>query len=153
MLLKSSKVLPYGIGIYTKPAVCSPLKLDQLVKCFLRWKYLKLDFQCILFTNKCRVSLDDPDNRWRGCCLKENPKLICLRHQQRGGGVMFWGEIIGNELVGPQNDFKMNFSVYVKFFRVNLQWYLMKKTLIFKWKVVFMYCSSSFYYCNHWVLH
>lgn len=50
------------LEICTKPNVCSPLKLNHLAK-YVSWdrKYLKLDFQRMLFMDYCKaIMLDEP---------------------------------------------------------------------------------------------
>ena len=96
-----------------KPLVRPPLKQVHREK-RLEWakKYLKQNFEC-------RATLDGPDGWRQGWC---DTKALCpqhIRHQQGGGGVMFWAAIIHDELVGP-------FQVKDK-----------KKSLAFRNKMVF----------------
>ena len=85
-----------------KPLVRPPLKQVHQEK-RLEWakKYLKQNFEFVLFTDECRATLDGPDGWARGWC---DAKALCpqrIRRQQGGSGVMFWAAIIHDKLVGP----------------------------------------------------
>ena len=62
---------------------------------------MKVHFQSVLFTDECRATLDGPDGWRRGWYCTEGPHPQRIRRRQGGGGVMFWGAAIGNELVRP----------------------------------------------------
>lgn len=47
-------------------------------------------FQTVLFTDECRVTLDGPDGWSSGQLVDDQRVPTRLRHQQGGGGVMFW---------------------------------------------------------------
>ena len=64
-------------------------------------EYMKLNFETVIFTDKCRVTLDGPDGRGQAWVRKGMPIPICMWSQQGGGGVMFWDGIVNDTLVGP----------------------------------------------------
>ena len=57
--------------------------------------------QRVLFTDECRATLDGPDGFCRGSLLTATEIPRRLRRQQGGGGVLFWGGIVYNKVVGP----------------------------------------------------
>ena len=90
----------------------------------LAWatKYLKTNFQNVLWTDEARATLDGPDGWAKGWLIKGNSLRLRFRRQQ-GGGVMIWAGIIGSEIVGPflvPDCVKMNFVNYCKFMEANL---------------------------------
>ena len=108
-------------------------------------KYLKQNFEFVLFTDECRATLDGPDGWRREWC---DTKALCpqrIRRQQGGGGVMFWAAIIHDELVGPfriKDGVKMTAPTYIAFLREHwLPWYK-KKSLAFCNKMVFMHHTA-----------
>ncbi|CAI9550981.1 unnamed protein product, partial [Staurois parvus] len=44
----------------------------------------------VLFTDECRATLDGPDGWSSGWLVDGHPVPTRLRHQQDGGGVIFW---------------------------------------------------------------
>ena len=104
-----------------KPEVHTPLK-DIHKKKRMVWarNHMKVNFQTVLFTNECQATLDVPDGWRRGWYHDEGPCPHQIRHQQGGGGVMFWATIIGNELVGPfrvADGVKMTAKLYIDFIK------------------------------------
>ena len=57
--------------------------------------------QSVMFTNKCRASLDERDGWKRGWYCNDGSRPQRIRPQLGADGVMYWGVIIGIELVGP----------------------------------------------------
>ena len=62
---------------------------------------MKENFKSVLFIDVGRATLDRPGGWMRGWYCKEGARPERIRRQQRGRGVIFWAEIIGNKLVGP----------------------------------------------------
>ncbi|CAI9583104.1 unnamed protein product, partial [Staurois parvus] len=58
----------------------------------LHWaeKYMKTNFQTVLFTDECHATLDGPDGWSSGWLVDGHPVSTRLRRQQGGSGVMFW---------------------------------------------------------------
>ena len=61
---------------------------------------MKLNFETVIFTDKCRVTLDGPDGRGQAWVRTGMPIPIRMWCQQGGGGVMFWAGIVHDTLVG-----------------------------------------------------
>ena len=76
-------------------------------------KYMKQDFDIVLFTDECRATLEDPDGFSRGWVLNKLDIPVRLRRQQGGGVVKFWAAILGSKLIGP---FKVKYGVKVTAF-------------------------------------
>ncbi len=96
------------LAVVHKPTIRPPLTNAHKQK---RWQwahpYMKTNFQTVLFTDECRVTLDGPDG-WRSGWLVDGHHVPTrLRRQQGGGGVMFWAGIMGRELVGPLGSLKV----------------------------------------------
>lgn len=92
----------------------------------LEWakKYMKTNFQTVLFTDECRATLDGPDGWSSGWLVDGHHVPIRLRRQQGGGGVMFWAGIMGRELVGPfrvPKGVKMTSANYIEFLTDHFQ--------------------------------
>ena len=68
-------------------------------------KYMKTDMKFVLFTDESRASLDGPDGCAKGCVFNGDNCPNRMRRQQGGGGVMVWGRIIGNAIIGPFHAF------------------------------------------------
>ena len=64
-------------------------------------RYMKCDFNQVLFTDECRATLDGPDGFSRGWLADGSVRPSRSRRQQGGGGVMFWAGIVGSTIVGP----------------------------------------------------
>ena len=126
------------IAKMTKPAIRPPLTTRHKTK-RLEWarKYIKTDFQSVLFTDECRATLDGPDGWSRGWLERGWDTPIRLRRQQGGGGIMFWGGIIGNKFVGPfrvPKGVKMNAQEYVAFLKTHFVPWFRRKGVAFKKK-------------------
>ena len=81
-------------------------------------KYMKQDFDEVMFTNECRATLDGTDGFSRGWVLDKLEIPVRLRRQQGGGGVMFWAAILGSNLIGPSkvpDGVKMTAFTYTEF--------------------------------------
>ena len=63
-------------------------------------EYMKLNFETVIFTDKCRAALDGPDGRGQAWVRTGMPIPIRMWCQQGGGGVMFWAGIVHDTLVG-----------------------------------------------------
>ena len=63
--------------------------------------YMKTDMKHVLFTDESRATLVGPDGWSRGWVIRGDQCPTRIRRQQRGGGVMLWADIVGDELVGP----------------------------------------------------
>ena len=86
-------------------------------------KYLKQDFDKVMFTDECRTTLDGPDGFSRGWVLNKRDIPVRLQRQQGGGGVMFWAAILGSTLIGPlkvPDGVKMTAFTYIEFLEQNL---------------------------------
>jgi len=72
-------------------------------KCRKAWakKYMKLDWRHVIFTDECRISCDGPDSFKRGWVREGWQPSTFNRRQQRGGSVMFWLAIHGENILGP----------------------------------------------------
>ena len=89
------------------------------------------------------ATLDAPD-RWRRGWYCNNG-LHRNRSQQGGGGVMFWGAIIGNELVGlfkVADRVKMTAKLYIDFIKEHLEPCYNKKNLSFRKKLIFIHGNA-----------
>ena len=67
----------------------------------LTQKYIKTNFEDVLFTDEARATLDGPDGRAKVWLPLEAFRLHCVRDQQGDGSLMLWAGIIENELLGP----------------------------------------------------
>ena len=128
------------------PEVYPPLK-DVHKKKRMDWakNNIKVNFQSVLFNDKCRATLDGPDGWRRGWNCKEGPRLERIRRHQVGGGVMFWATIIGNKMFGPfrvSDGVKMTAKVYMDFLKKHLVPWYTKKKLAFRKKMVFMHDNA-----------
>ncbi len=134
------------LAVVHKPTIRPPLTNAHKQK-RLQWahKYMKTNFQTVLFTDECRVTLDGPDG-WRSGWLVDGHHVPTrLRRQQGGGGVMFWAGIMGRELVGPfrvPEGVKMTSAKYIEFLTDHfLPWYK-KKNCAFRSKIIFMHDNA-----------
>ena len=89
-----------SIAKYGNTEVRPPLK-DIQVKKRMEWvrNHVKVNVQSLLFTDECRAPLDRPNEWSGGWYCGDGPRPHRIRFQQGPGGVVFWGVIIGNELV------------------------------------------------------
>ena len=81
---------------------------------------MKTDMKHVLFTDESRATLDGPDGWSRGWVIRGDQCPTRIRHQQRGGGVMLWAGIVGDELVSPfcvQEGFKLASHTYCQFLK------------------------------------
>lgn len=113
--------------------------------------YLKMDFNTVIFTDECRATLDGPDGWSSGWVLNGTKPPSRIRRQQGGGGVMFWGGLVGSEVIGPfrvPDGVKMNAASYIDFLKAHLlPWLKMKKPAIRK-KLVFMHDNAPSHAAN-----
>lgn len=89
-------------------------------------KYLKQDFNKVIWTDECRATLDGPNGWAKGWLLSGQNPQHRFRRQQGGGGVMFWAAIVENEIIGPfrvRQGVKLNSKNYCEFLECNfLPW-------------------------------
>ena len=86
-------------------------------------KYMKQNFDKVMFTDECRATLDGLDGFSRGWVLNKLDIPVRLRPQQGGGGVMFWAAILRSNLIGPfkvPDGVKMTAFTYTEFLEQNL---------------------------------
>ena len=86
-------------------------------------KYIKQDFDKVMFTEECRATVGGPDGFSRGWVLNKLDIPLRLRRQQGGGGVMFWTAILGSKLIGlfkVPDGLKMTTFTYNQFLEQNL---------------------------------
>ena len=85
-----------------KPIKQPPLSKRHKTK-RLEWarRYMKTDFQNVLFTDECRATLDGPDDWSSDWLLYGRQPEVRIRRQQGGGGIMFWAGIKGDSIIGP----------------------------------------------------
>ena len=104
-------------------------------------KYMKMNFEHVIFTDECRATLDGPDGWSRGWLRHGTPIPTRLRRQQGGGGVMFWAGIVGDTLVGPfkvPEGVKITSEAYIAFLKKHFVPWFKSQTLSFKRKAVLM---------------
>ena len=85
-------------------------------------KYLKCPFNCVLFTDETRASLDGPDNWQRGWVLENSPRPVKFVRQKQGGSLMLWAGIINDRLIGPfrvPDGVKLTADSYIEFLKKN----------------------------------
>ena len=120
----------------------------------IKWarKYMKTDFQKVLFTDECRASLDGPDGWARGWVLDERPLPSRLRRQQGGGGVMFWAAIIKDTLIGPfrvPEGVKINAASYCDFLEENFFRWWKRQPLRERRSMIFMHDNAPAHAAIH----
>ena len=60
---------------------------------------MKIDFKSVIFTDECRVTLDDPDGWAKGWVLDGEEAPTRMKCQQGGGGVMTWAGIVNQTFI------------------------------------------------------
>lgn len=108
-------------------------------------KYMKTNFQDVLFTDEARATLDGPDGWAKVWVPIGGSRPYRLRRQQGGGGVMFWAGIIGDELVGPfrvPEGVKINSKSYSAFLEENLSPWLDDLPLSRSRRLIFMHDNA-----------
>lgn len=105
MPLKSSKQVLEAAGASGVPqtSVCRILQGVAVKQKQLQWaqKYMRTNFETVLFTDECRATLDGLDGWSSGWLVYGHHVPTMLQCQQGGRGVMLWAGIMGRELVGP----------------------------------------------------
>lgn len=89
------------LAVMHKPSIRPPLNNHKKKRFQWAQKYMKTNFQTVLFTDECCATLDGPDGWSRGWLMDGHPVPTRLKRQQEGGRVIFWAGIVGIELVGP----------------------------------------------------
>ena len=59
-------------------------------------RYHKENFSNLIFTDKCRATLDGPDEWARGWVRDQRQAKVRMRRQQGDGGIMIWAGIKGS---------------------------------------------------------
>ena len=108
-------------------------------------KVLKTDMKFVLFTDESRASLDGPDAWDKGCVFNGDNCPNRMRRQQGGGGVMIWGGIIGNAVIGPlrvPDGLKLSSATYYQFLKNPLEPWLDNLPLATLKKIIFMHDNA-----------
>ena len=120
-------------------------------------KYLKQDFQSVIWTDECRATLDGPDAWRRGWLLKGHKPRVQVKRQAGGGGVMFWSAICGDKLIGPvrvPEGVKLNSVSYCELLNDNFLPWLDQQSGEVKSKLVFMQDNAPSHasrFTKHWL--
>ena len=61
---------------------------------------MKSEMKFVLFTDECRATLDGVNGWSKGWVFNGDECPTRMRWQQGGGGIMIWGGIIADKLVG-----------------------------------------------------
>ena len=110
--------------VTSKPPISKKNKLARL-----DWakKYMKCNFDDVLFTYEPRASQNEPDAFGRGWLVDGGIRPRSFKRQQGRGGIMFWAGINNSGLVSPffvEEGVKMNSKNYVKFLQAHfMQWF------------------------------
>ena len=64
-------------------------------------KYIKQDFTRVIWSDDTRVSLEGPDNWSSDWVIIKSQSETRVKRQQWGGGIMVWGAMCGETLIGP----------------------------------------------------
>jgi hypothetical protein len=108
-------------------------------------KYMKTEIKFVLFTDESRATLDGPDGWEKGWVFNGDDCPTRMRRQQGGGGVMIWGGIIGNELVGPfrvPEGVKLTSVTYCDFLKNALEPWMDDLPLSQLKKIIFMHDNT-----------
>lgn len=126
-----------------KKAKSQPLLSKQHKQRRVEWakKYMKVDFSQVVFSDECRATLDGPDGFARGWIRHGTLPPVRAFRQQKGGGIMFWAAIHGENLVGPfriDNGIKINSETYTNLLKTKFIPYINSMKGRDKKKVIFM---------------
>ncbi|CAB3995023.1 Hypothetical predicted protein [Paramuricea clavata] len=97
------------------------------------------------FTDELRASLDGPDCWAKGWVFNGDNCFNRMRHQQGGGGVIIWGRIIGNTIIGPfhvPEGLKLSSATYCPFPKNSLEPWLDNLPLATMKKTIFMHDNA-----------
>lgn len=135
------------VARHLKPIPRPPLtKLHKEKRLAWAKKYLKTDFNNVLFTDECRATVDGPDG-WSKVWVSNGAQTpFRIRRQQGGGGVMFWSGIIGEDLLGPfkvPEGLKITSKTYTEFLKDNLEPWLDDLPLSRWRKLIFMQDNAT----------
>lgn len=113
----------------------------------LAWaqKYMKMNFQNVLFTDEARATLDGPDGWAKVWNPIGTPTPHRFRRQQGGGSIMFWAGIIGDKLCGPfrvPEGVKLTSNAYTAFLNENLLPWLDDLPLSRRFNIIFMHDNA-----------
>ena len=106
---------------------------------------MKTDMKFVLFTDESRASLDGPDGWAKGWVFNGDNCPNRMRRQQGGGGVMIWGGIIGNAIIGPfrvPEGLKLSSATYCPFLKNSLEPWFDNLPLATLKKIIFMHDNA-----------
>lgn len=135
-----------NIASHVSPIIRPPLT-EIHKKSRLQWaeRYLKCDFNTVMFTDEMRATLDGPDGWSKTWVPRGSSRPQRMRRQQGGGGVMMWAGIIGNEILGPfriADGVKINSVNYITFLKEKFVPWYKRKTPALKRKIIFMHDNA-----------
>lgn len=135
-----------SMASHVSPVIRPPLK-ESHKKARVSWaeKYLKTDFQTVLFTDEMRATLDGPDGWAKSWTAHGSSRPQRIRRQQGGGGVMMWAGILGDRLVGPfrvPEGVKITSANYISFLKNNFVPWLKRQPAALKKKIIFMHDNA-----------
>lgn len=127
--------------ISVKPIARPTLNKNHKEKC-IAWakKYMKINFQNVIFMDEARAALDGPDGWDKIWIPLGASRLHRIRYQQGGGFVIFWAGIIKNELLGT---FRMSVIPTLYFWRRIFQHRL--NDLLLPRKLALILCMTILY--------
>jgi transposase len=97
------------------------------------------------FTDGSRASLDGQHGWAKGCVFNGDNCPNRMRRQQGGGGVMIWGGIIGNAIIGPfrvPEGLKLSSATYCPFLKNSLEPWLDNLPLATLKKIIVMHDNA-----------
>ena len=127
----------------------------------LNWaqRYMKVNFEKVIFTDECRATLDGPDGWRRGWVIEGGEAPWVVKRQQGGGGVKFCAGFVKDKLIGPykvDTSVKINSVTYSKFLdETFFQWYR-RQSRSFKLSCIFMHDNApahAFKYTKTYLEH
>jgi hypothetical protein len=123
---KQTRIIMLGKLDSIKTMIKIPSLTPRHKRLRIEWsrKYMKTDMKFDLFTDESRASLDGPDGWAKGCISNGDNCPNRMRLRQGGGGVMIWGGIIGNAIIGPfrvPEGLKLSTSTYCPFLKNSLE--------------------------------
>lgn len=132
-----------------------PLLKQSHLKDRIKWaeKHMKTNFENVIFSDECRASLDGPDGFGKGWISKKSDVHLYNRfkRQQGGGGVMFWGAIHGNNLIGPHripDGQKIDSKQYIDMIKAKLFPYINSYSAKDRKKLIFMHDNAPTHVSN-----
>ena len=126
------------VKVKTRPPLNRRHKEKRIVWCK---KYLKLDFNKVIWSDEMRATLDGPDGWARGWLMEGGTVPVRLKRQQGGGGIMIWAAIQKDCLIGPfrvDDGVKMNSQNYCEFLSKNFLPWIKRQPAATRKKLMFM---------------